>query len=97
MYGARECAVELLEAEYNVVLLDGEGWFTYFIPKTNTELIAWLVENSKHIPTKVLKLKRILFEFHEPTTWRREQFKTNEKMRNLLTKSNEKANNIQQG
>ena len=74
--GSIECAVELLEAEHDVVLSpnSSDGWFHYLIPKTNKELIQWIHDNKGDIPFKELKSMRIILDFHKPTNWRREAF-----------------------
>lgn len=82
MLSSNECAIEELEANHKLVLLPGEGWFTYFLPKGDTELTEWFKENCKHIPNKVLKRKNIVFEFHEPEYWwKRDHFRTPDNLR----------------
>lgn len=75
--GGQECAVEILEAEHDIVLApnSSDGWFYYLIPKTNKELIQWIHDNKGDIPFKELKRMRIILDFHKPSTWRRDAFK----------------------
>jgi len=70
-----ECAIEELEADHGLVIQTNEGWYTYLIPKKNTELIQWFNDNKGDIPSKVMKKIRICFISHEPTTWKREENK----------------------
>lgn len=43
----RECMIEELATEYDIVISDGEGWRTWFIPKDQTDNIKWLLDNVK--------------------------------------------------
>lgn len=81
---ASECATEELEADHKLVLLKGEGWFNYLIPKENTELIDWFLEHSKHIYRKIVNRIKIVFAFHQPTTWKREEYQQDEAHRKLF-------------
>ena len=95
-YGTKECAVEILESEHNVVLgWQGEEWFSYLIPKTNTELIQWILDNKGDIPFKIMKRSRIILDFHKPSTRNREMFKTKEDMKEFYKKAHEQETEIQ--
>ncbi len=74
--GAKECAIEILESDFNIILSPGEGWFEYLIPKNNPQLFQWILDNKGDIPFKITKRSNIDLYFHQPTTWRREQFKS---------------------
>lgn len=53
---ASECAFEQIEEEHQIICeLCNGGWFTYLIPRENTELFEWVKENLPDNPYKVMK------------------------------------------
>jgi hypothetical protein len=67
-----DCAREIIDSDYGIILNRGEAWQTYVIPKEKTELISWFMDNIGDIPYKILKRSRIILDFHKPnsTFWR---------------------------
>lgn len=56
MFNAKECVIEELNETYGIIIVEGEGYYKYFIPKndSNLELVEWVKKNIKN-PYKVLK------------------------------------------
>lgn len=49
-----ECAQDEMHELTGLRRLEGEGWYTYYIPKTNPELYEWFMINNP-CPFKILK------------------------------------------
>ena len=85
--GARECATEEINETHGIVILFGEGWVTYLIPKDkNSDLFDWmnLELESRKIPNKIVSKVQLGWGDYSPTTWQREHYKTPEKHAKLF-------------
>lgn len=62
MFNMKEKLLQRLIKKYNIVVSEGEGWYTYHIPKGETELIEWVIKETseRKIPSKQLKRSRSL-------------------------------------
>jgi hypothetical protein len=85
-----DCAHEILESDYGIIMSTGEAWKTYVIPKEKIELIEWFMQNIGDIPYKILKRSLLILDFHTPSTRLRDHFRLTPERRaylaNLLDK-----------
>lgn len=85
--GARECATEEINETQGIIILFGEGWVTYLIPKDkNSELFDWVKSEikSREIPSKIVSKVQLGWGDYSPTTWQRKNYKTPEKYAELF-------------
>lgn len=85
--GARECATEEINETHGIIILFGEGWVTYLIPKDkNSDLFDWVKSEvkSREIPNKIVGKVQLGWGDYSPTTWQRENYKTPEKYAELF-------------
>ena len=69
---SRECAIEELWADYDVLIPEAEEHYYWFIPKHMTELTEWIKDNCK-LPFKVVRRSEYSSCLNnQKTTWRRE-------------------------
>jgi hypothetical protein len=77
IYGlsASECVIEEIHEQCGIIIIDGEDWNTYLIPKDmGTFIIDWIKDNA---PTnKIMKRTYLTYCEKEPTTWKREKYLT---------------------
>ena len=86
-FGARECATEEINETHGMIILFGEGWVTYLIPKDkNQDLFNWMISEleSRKIPNKIVTRIFLGWGDYSPTTWMRERYKTTEKYAKLF-------------
>jgi len=73
MLNSKDCAQEEIHETHGIIIVNGEGYYTYFIPKKNNniKLINWVEDNliNKY---RILRKTNIGFMGTEPTTWQRE-------------------------
>ncbi len=91
MISTRECMIEELSTKYNIVISDGEVWKTWFIPKENTELIQWVLDNVTLPYTTPSKTGTHKLEYRENSSyWRDESREETIKFKKEHTNLNEK-------
>jgi hypothetical protein len=90
-FSIKDCASEIIESDYGILLPRGEGWQKYLIPKDNQELIDWFMDNKGDIPFKILKKTNIWLKQHEPSTYWRDTFRLSEEMKHKLLNGNNKT------
>ena len=72
-----DCAREIIESDYGIILSRGEAWQTYIIPKDKKEIISWFMDNIGDIPHRIMKRSNIILDFHKPSMHYRNIFKKN--------------------
>lgn len=90
-FGARECAAEEINETHGIIILHGEGWVTYLLPKEkNSDLFDWmnLELKSREVPNKIVSKIQLGWGDYSPTTWMRERYKTPEKYAELFKEKN---------
>lgn len=55
-FSSKECAIEEIHEVYGIIIVEGEGYYKYFIPRndSNLELVEWIKINCKN-SFKILK------------------------------------------
>lgn len=67
-----ECAFEYIEEKFDIRIHKGEGWETFWIPKTQPEIFEWIKENCKNPYRELQKSNTSFWSFRsEDKTWRR--------------------------
>lgn len=60
LFDTHECLKDEIRENYGILIIDGEGWVTYFLPKEKIELIGWFIVTVK-LPLKIVKKTRYSF------------------------------------
>ena len=70
---SRECATEELFDEYDILIVDSEQYYYWFIPNSMNEISEWVYNNCK-LPFKVVKRSPYNTLLNrEKTNWRRKE------------------------
>jgi hypothetical protein len=71
-YNIKECVLEEIHETYGIIIIEGEVYYKYFIPKNNknSQLIDWMVENIKN-PFAVLRKTNVGFRDTTPSNFYR--------------------------
>jgi hypothetical protein len=68
---ARECAIEELWADHDILVDNREGWCWYYVPKNKPDLFQWIIDNSQEIKHKVMQRASINPKYVSKTDWQR--------------------------
>ncbi len=80
--GSRECITEEIFETHGIIISNGEGWYTYLIPKDSVDIIKWINDNVGDIPHKEIKKYNMWwYENYLPSSLHRDMYRDlNEKM-----------------
>lgn len=82
---SKECAYEDIHESHGIIFDQAKAYYVLMIPKEYTDIINW-VKNNVNIPFKIVKKTELGFCDFRPTTWKREEYKTTDEIKEMLKK-----------
>ena len=60
LFLTKECVEDEINESHGIMILSGEGWATFFIPKRYVDLFEW-VKNNTTVPIKIVKKTNMVY------------------------------------